>query len=108
MENRWIDRRLLTSLVWSVAFLGALGLWFWLMNGNEVATVLGAAALILTAILVIVWHSRVRAARRLHAALNAYAEREIDRERRRNGPPRARDVSTRWNARVRHESVTAE
>jgi hypothetical protein len=95
MENSWGVRRMLTSLAWLVASLGALGLWLSLANGNEVATVLGAATLVLTAILAIVCHSRARAARRFHAAVNAYAEREIDREQRRPGPPRARDFCTR-------------
>jgi hypothetical protein len=99
MENTLGVRRMLTSLAWSVASLGAVGLWLSLVNGNEVATVLGAATVVMTAILVIVWHSRARAARRFHAAVNAYAEREIDRERRRTGPPRARDFCTPWNDR---------
>jgi hypothetical protein len=34
----------------------------------------------LTAILGIVWHCRARATRRFHAAMDAYAEREIDRD----------------------------
>jgi hypothetical protein len=51
---------------------------------------MGATAVALTAILGIVWLSRVRAARRFNAALDAYAEREIERERRRNGPQRVR------------------
>src|SRR5262249_49799984 len=56
------------------------------------------AALVFTAILAIVWLSRARAARRFNAALDAYAEREIDRERRRNGPHRVRGASTRGGA----------
>jgi hypothetical protein len=94
MENNRIGRRTPSSLLWPVTFLGAVGLWFWLAHGDGVAVLLGAAALVLTAILGIVWLSRARAARRLNAALDAYAEREINRERRRHGPQRVRGVST--------------
>jgi len=55
---------------------------------------IAAAAVVLTAILGIVRLSRARAARRLNDAMDAYAEREIDRERRRKRPPRVRGVST--------------
>jgi hypothetical protein len=70
-----------TSLVWLVTSLGTVGLWFWLMKGNDVQRLLGAAALLLTATLGTVGLSRVRVARRFIAAVNAYAEREIARER---------------------------
>jgi hypothetical protein len=49
---------------------------------------IAAAAVVLTAILGIVRLSRARAARRLNDAMDAYAEREIDRERRWNTPRR--------------------
>jgi hypothetical protein len=75
--------------------LGVVGLWFGLAHSDGVAVLLGAAALVLTAIFGIVWLSRARAARRFHAVVDAYAEREIDWERRRNGPPRVRGVSVR-------------
>jgi hypothetical protein len=52
------------------------------------AVLLGAAALVGSAILGIVQISRARAAKRFNAAVDAYAEREIDRERRRNGRER--------------------
>src|SRR5262249_36771886 len=91
MENNRIGRRTPTSL-------GAVGLWFLPAHGDGVAVLLGAAALVLTAILGIVWLSRARAARRFNAAVDAYADGEIDRARRRNGPQRARGVSTRGGA----------
>ncbi len=94
MINNWIDRRILASLVWIVALLGADGLWFWLTSGNDVQGLLGAAALILTAILGTVGLSRARAARRFNAAMDTYAEREIGREWWRKKPPRVRGVST--------------
>jgi hypothetical protein len=56
---------------------------------------LGAVALVLTAIVRIVWLSRDRAARRFNATVDAYAEQGIDREWCRNGPQRVRGVSTR-------------
>jgi hypothetical protein len=61
---------------------------------HGVAMFLGAAAFVVTAMLGTVWLSRARASRRFNTAVNAYAEREIDRERCRNGPPRAPDAST--------------
>jgi hypothetical protein len=89
MENNRIGLRTATSLAWPATFLGAAGLWFWLAQGEGAAVLLGAPALALTAVLGVVWRSRARAARRFHAAVEAHAEREIDRERRRNGPRRA-------------------
>jgi hypothetical protein len=56
------------------------------MENNMVAVLLSAVAVVLTAILSIVWVWRVRAARRFTAAVDAHAEREIARQRRRNGP----------------------
>jgi hypothetical protein len=49
------------------------------IDGDGVAVLLGAAALVLAAILWIFWLSRARAARRFNAVMDAYAEREIDR-----------------------------
>ena len=94
MINNWTRRWMLTSLVWSVALLGAVRLWFWLTNGNDVPELLAAAALLLTATLGAVALARALAVRRLNAALDAYAEREIDRERRGKRSPRVRGVST--------------
>jgi hypothetical protein len=86
MENNGRGRRTPTSLIWPVLFLGAGGLWLWLAQDDDVAVVLGATALAVTAVLGIVWLFQVRAARRFIAVVEAYAEQEIDRERRRNGP----------------------
>jgi hypothetical protein len=87
-----------TSVVFPVTFLEDVGLWFWLADGGGAAVLLGAAALVLTALLGIAWLSRARGARRCTAAVDAYADREIDRERRKNGPQRVRGVSTRMGA----------
>ena len=93
IHNR-IGRWMPAALVWSVALAGAVRLWFWLTNGNDVPGLLAAAALLLTATLGADGLGRALAVRRFNAALDAYAEREIDRERRRKGPPRIRGVST--------------
>jgi hypothetical protein len=90
MQNNWTGRRMPTFLLWSVPLLGAAELWFWLAYEHGVAVLPGAAALGMTAILGIVWLSRARAARRFNAVVDAYAEREIDRERRREEPQRVR------------------
>jgi hypothetical protein len=68
----------------SDTFVWIDGLWFWLTQGDGGAALLGGAALACTATFGIGWLSRARAARRFHAVLDAYAEREIDRERRRD------------------------
>jgi hypothetical protein len=82
MISNWIGRWMSTALVSAVALLGAVGIWFWLTDGNDVQGLLGAAALLLTATLGTVGLSRARATRRFIAAVDAYAQREIDRERR--------------------------
>jgi hypothetical protein len=74
--------------------LGAAGLWFWLAHGDSAVVLLGAAALVLTAIFGLVWLSGARATRRFSAAVDAYAEREIERERRGKEPQKARGVFT--------------
>jgi hypothetical protein len=98
MKKTWIGRRTLTSLVGPVTFLGAVGLWIWLARWDGVAGLLGAAVLILTAILGIVRLFRTRAARRFNAAVDAYVEREIDRERLRDVLQTVRDLATRGGA----------
>jgi hypothetical protein len=75
--------------------LAAVVPWLWLAHGDGVRALLGAVALVLTPILGAVWLSRARAARRFNAAMDAFAEREIDRERRRHGPQPVRDIFTR-------------
>lgn len=87
MINNLIGHWMPRSQVWLVTLPGAVGLWFWLTHGNDVERLLGAAAFFLTATLGTVGLSRARAARRFHAAVDAYAEREIDRERGRKRTP---------------------
>jgi hypothetical protein len=74
--------------------LGTAGLWFRLAHGDGAAVLLGAAALVLTAILGLVWLSGARAARRFNAAVDGYPEREIERERHGKEPQKARGVFT--------------
>jgi hypothetical protein len=62
--------------------LGTVEPWLGLTQGDGVAVLLGGAALGVTAIIGIAWVASARAARRFNAAVNAHAEREIDRERR--------------------------
>jgi hypothetical protein len=64
------------------------------VENNVVEVLVGAGVLVLTTILGMVWIARARAARRFYAAVDAYAEREIARERRWNGPRRMWSVST--------------
>jgi hypothetical protein len=95
MENNGIGLRTSTFLILPATLLGAAGLWFWLAHADRVAVPLGVAVLVLTAILGTVWLSRASATKRFYAAVDAYAEREIDRERRRNRSRRVRGLSTR-------------
>ena len=91
METNHTGHSRLMSLVSSPAFwVAALliagsigGLWFVLVYGSAWAAVPLAAALALTAVVVITWQeSRASATRRLHAALAVYAEREVRQQRR--------------------------
>jgi hypothetical protein len=86
IHNR-INRRPATPLVWWAAILGAVSLWFWLAPGDGVAVLPCTVAFAVTASLGLGGLSRTRSARRFNTLLDAYAQREIDREeRRRNGP----------------------
>jgi hypothetical protein len=93
MTNYWTGRCLPTSRAWPVPSLGAVGFWLYPAHGDNVAVLLGTAALGLTAVFGIGWVVRARARRRLNAALDAYAMREIDRERRRTALLSHRKVS---------------
>jgi hypothetical protein len=99
-----------TSLRWSAAsgfaamlvmgVLGVLG-WFWFrpVAGPDWQGALASAAVALAVLLVIVWRSRARAARRWQAALAIYAEREIAKAQRGRTPPAAGRHSDRALAR---------
>ena len=64
------------------------GPWFRPATGRDWEVLLTAAAVSLIALLRFVWLYRARSSRRWNAALDAYAEREIARDRRRKAPPR--------------------
>jgi Flp pilus assembly protein TadB len=67
----------------ALAAVGTAGLGLWMVQGASLPlrTVGGLATL--TAALCLVWLYRIRAARRLSATLDAYAERELARTQRR-------------------------
>jgi hypothetical protein len=89
MTNNVIGRPKAMSVIWPAGLLGsggATGLWLGLAPGG-VSGVLAAAALAVTAVFGAIWLFHDRAVRRLHATLDAYAEREIARQRPRQALP---------------------
>src|SRR4051812_48836783 len=88
MGNQRVRRRGPLSLAWPVASAAAVlgagvaGLRLHPTDGSPGRALLAAGVLALTSALGVVWQSRARGARRLKAALDAYAEREIARDRR--------------------------
>jgi membrane protein implicated in regulation of membrane protease activity len=91
MENHPTSPFLTTFLIGPIAFsvsvalaAGWLGvLWWHPETGRNWQALLLAAVLVGLSILGWVWQFRIRAARRLRAAVDAYAEREISQARRR-------------------------
>jgi hypothetical protein len=59
------------------------GLQLWSADGRGWLALALVAVLALTSVLGIVWQTRARGMRRLRTAMDAYAEREIARDRRR-------------------------
>ena len=70
-----------------LAAAGAMGLWSGQTHGAYVPLGAAVGLLALTAALGIFWLYRLRSARRLFAALDAYAERELARAERRTFTP---------------------
>jgi hypothetical protein len=95
MKDPWIRSHTAMSLIGAITLLGAVGLWFWLANDDGRVILLAIATLMVTASLGIVWLIRARTARRSHAAWDAYADQEIDRQRR-TDRPQLRNASTGW------------
>jgi hypothetical protein len=87
-----------------LAAAGAGGLWLWQTQGAYVPPGPAVGLLALTATLAVFWLYRVRASRRLFAALDAYAEREGARAK----PQRRRPSGTgkRVRAKRRLQGVT--
>jgi hypothetical protein len=65
------------------------------VESNWVPVLMASALLVLAAVGAVAWLFRARAARRWQAALDAYAEQDLARERRWNAPKRVRSTSTR-------------
>ena len=66
MKSNWLGRTP-TSLVWPATALVAIGVWLWREQGPGPAVLVGAATLILVALVRFIWLSRVRAARRFRS-----------------------------------------
>jgi hypothetical protein len=77
--NRNATKRTSTTLLWPTAFVGSAGLWYWLAPGGGLDAPLGAATLVAAALLASYWLRCARATRRFHAAMDAFANREIER-----------------------------
>jgi hypothetical protein len=75
-----------TGPVALLAATGVAGLWMWPTRGTDGAQWPALSLLAVAATLSVVWLFRVRAARRLSAALDSYARRELARGRRRAAP----------------------
>jgi hypothetical protein len=73
--HRKLFRLLRTAVFLGLA--GTLGWWIWEREHDPVRGTLLLVALVALTIPWLFWRSRARAARRLHAAWDAYAEREI-------------------------------
>jgi hypothetical protein len=78
---KWGKAVALIRLAAFVGFAGAAGLWLALAQ-DRVQGLWAAAVLAVTVVVGTIWLARDRAARRLNAAMNAYAERELGRVRR--------------------------
>jgi hypothetical protein len=68
----------------------------WLAQRDRVVLLLLAVAIVVTATVGFARLSRARTAKRFGAIWDAYAEREIDGERRSNQPLRSRDIPAHW------------
>jgi hypothetical protein len=79
--GRQSSRRKSSFWVWLAVPLGSAGggaLWFGVVPGVHLPPLGTGAVLALAAFWGLVWLGRVRAARRLTAAMDAYAEREME------------------------------
>jgi hypothetical protein len=97
MEKRLTNGRKVASLVWpAVLLVAGVAAGLWLALGQCGAQVVPAVVVLaVSALLGVVWLVRYRATRRLHAALDAYAEMDLARARRRKALRRLRAASGR-------------
>jgi hypothetical protein len=97
MEKRLTGGRRVASLVWpAVLLVAGVSAGLWLALGPGGAQDLPAAVLLAVSVLLgTVWLVRYRATRRLHAALEAYAEMDLARARRHKALRRLRTTSRR-------------
>ena len=94
MQNNFLGRRKAGGRLWPATFLGsggAAGLWLGLAEGG-VQMLLASAVLAVMAVLGTVWLARDRAARRLNAVWEVYAERELARAGTRGQAPGGQPV----------------
>jgi len=85
-----------TSLPWPAMLLAGVGLWYWLAPGSSVGAWWSGGTLVQALLLTIYWFWCARATRRFHAAMDTYANREIERARRLNAPRKSRPVSVAY------------
>src|SRR5579871_5122180 len=94
MNSYGVDYPRWTSWAGPVGVLAAVGaavLGLWITQGASLPlrSAVGLAILVLASLAI--WAYRIRAARRLFAALDAYAERELERAKRRRRATRSRN-----------------
>jgi hypothetical protein len=79
MPNNWTAHRVVVSVLWPASLLvsGAVAVLAMGLAEDTVQALPAAGVLALTSVLGIFSFSRHRAARRLHSAVEAYAEREL-------------------------------
>ena len=64
-----------------------------MLSADQLAALLGGAAIVLTAVVPIYWLRRARNAKRFEAVVDTYADREIDRDQRSKLREKVRDNS---------------
>jgi hypothetical protein len=107
MENKGCVQR--WSVIWVVSFYIAAAFFPLIFGGLRLRptgvrgwqALLPAGVVALTMLLGFVWQYRVRAARRWKAVLDAYAEREIARDRRREARPITVEAESRHSTSLR-------
>lgn len=86
MKSNIVAYRKWASWIGLVALLaagGTAGLWLWQSHGASMPLRLAVGLIVLMTVCGAIWFYRLRSDRRLFAALDAYAEKELDRAERR-------------------------